>query len=83
MSEYIISTAQLMIAAKSNNVVIPDKITGVEIRGDKLQEIVRCRDCKHSESVEGMHGGESIACGFDDATVEPDGFCAWGERREQ
>lgn len=38
------------------------------------EEIVRCRDCKRFNS------NETCAL-FDDALVEPDGFCKWGERR--
>lgn len=38
------------------------------------EEIVRCRDCKRFNS------NETCAL-FDDAFVEPDGFCKWGERR--
>ena len=53
----------------------------------KREEIVRCRDCKyyiHSELL----GGD--ACDLQDdfneyhwLKVEPDGFCAWGERRPE
>ena len=78
MTEYIISTAQILIAAKSNNVVIPDKITGVEIRGDRLHEIVRCRDCKHYDDGYCYRPAE-----FHEFRAKPDGFCAWAERREQ
>ena len=47
-------------------------------RGVKCEEIVRCRDCKHSDKgywcrYFGKYG--------DLSTVEPDGFCAWGERK--
>lgn len=58
------------------------------------ERIVRCRDCKHgdpfcdSSSYPGMidcahfaqwdyHDDEPGVC-----PVEPDGFCAWGEERE-
>ena len=47
------------------------------------EEIVRCRDCKHADEVMTRYAGLQYACmKFDDATVEPDGFCAWGERAE-
>lgn len=51
---------------------------------ERLEEIVRCRDCAHSWK-------DGTSCNyfsdFDDgliipAIVEPDGFCAWGRKRE-
>lgn len=46
------------------------------------EEIVRCRDCKryHAE-VEGCEefGGKWPG---EYANVEPNGYCAWGERRD-
>jgi hypothetical protein len=39
---------------------------------------VRCRDCKRYEWRE--HLGRSYCHG--EYPTEPDGFCAWGERRE-
>ena len=44
----------------------------------KLTEIVRCRDCEHYEFRE--HLGRSYCYG--EYATEPDGFCAWGERRD-
>ena len=55
--------------------------------------IVRCRDCRHYrehkffKSTLGMGLGTDISdvCMFfsSGVKVEPDGFCAWAERREQ
>ena len=42
------------------------------------ERIVRCRDCKHYEWRE--HLGRSYCHG--EYPTEPDGFCAWGERKE-
>jgi hypothetical protein len=45
-------------------------------------EVVRCRDCEHyRERINGCveFGDESRG---EYANVEPDGFCAWGERKE-
>lgn len=45
------------------------------------EEIVRCRDCRH------YHDTYNSCVKFGDvwhdryATVDPEGFCAWGERR--
>ena len=43
-----------------------------------LVQVVRCRDCKHCMSY-----WKSDYCDyFSHVTNDPDGFCAWGERRE-
>ena len=72
--------------AEGEEKVVTFKAEGIEnelARSARLPEIVRCGDCRHYETVEGMFGGESLACGrFYDATVKSDGFCAWGERME-
>ena len=42
------------------------------------ERIVRCRDCKHCMSY-----WTSDYCDyFSHVTNDPDGFCAWGERRD-
>ena len=42
------------------------------------EEIVWCRDCKHC-----MAYWQSDYCDyFKYVTNDPDGFCAWGERRD-
>ena len=51
------------------------------------EEIVRCRDCRHYYEPENYHpSGNYIrqCCNYFDAyndEVEPDGFCAWAERK--
>lgn len=64
-----------VIGISGNVLQIPDYI-------DLNSEIVRCRDCKY-----GIDGGEycaeDCADSWDWRCVEPDGFCAWGERRER
>jgi hypothetical protein len=43
-----------------------------------LERIVRCRDCKYCMSY-----WKSDYCDyFSHVTNDPDGFCAWGERKE-
>ena len=58
---------------------------------EKVERIVRCKDCKFFSSEPWLHYNDSVTDAncwiFQDyeetpATVEPDGFCAWGERRE-
>lgn len=45
----------------------------------ELTEIVRCRDCKYC-----MAYWRSDYCDyFKHVTNDPDGYCAWAERREQ
>lgn len=61
------------------------------IPGEHREEIVRCRDCEHAEESE---SGSLRCIGYlvekwdyyndepsDGRMVKPDGFCAWGERR--
>lgn len=46
------------------------------------EEIVRCRDCVYFDKYE--NDEISVCYRFDNEQpiVEPDGFCAWGERRQ-
>ena len=57
---------------------------------EKQEEIVRCRDCKYMHTVRSWLGMDVDECWLhaDPETgalgknrTEPDGFCAWGERR--
>ena len=41
------------------------------------EEIVRCRDCRCKQDVDGRH-----LCTRWQFATEPDGFCAWGERKD-
>lgn len=48
--------------------------------------VVRCRDCKYYRDHEWMMVTDVVdVCHFfsDGVKVEPDGFCAWGERKEE
>lgn len=75
MSEYIIDWDE--------NLVI-DTFSKNSLR----EEIVRCRDCKHYYEADNYHpqgNYTSHCCKYFDTyndEVAPDGFCAWGERRE-
>ena len=46
------------------------------------EPIVRCRDCRYFDKY--PHDEITVCYRFDneEPIVEPDGFCAWGERRE-
>lgn len=66
MSEYIITDEQI---AENRR-----------LHGKKLlvmPEIVRCRDCRFS-----LAHGNGCGRNQDIYDVEPDGFCAWAERRD-
>jgi len=75
MSEYIITDKQLGL--------IEDFAT-VCVEGEKLERIVRCRDCKfcHKNYCEKRTSPTVSPSEIHWIPVEPDGFCAWGERRE-
>lgn len=52
----------------------------------KREEVVRCRDCKHYSEHELVFATDvSDVCHFwhgEPMKVAPDGFCAWGKRKE-
>ena len=92
MSEYIINDEQIKEAVeftppyKTLSYAAKYKFSGaVERQGvvvHGLEEIVRCGDCKWYKRIIGLcmrpYGNGGYACW----EVEPDGYCAWGERRE-
>lgn len=81
MNEYIITENQLKTAMEAClKREIPLPITNVFISGDKLPEIVRCGDCKCS--IESPAWPGAMECWYIGRGVEPDGFCAWGERMD-
>ena len=53
--------------------------------GCPIEEIVRCRDCTHFMTWANGYSfcsAFSIGATGDPFPGEPDGFCAWGARRE-
>lgn len=81
MSEYIITEKQLKTATEAYmEREIPLPITEVFVSGDKLPEIVRCRDCYYF--TDSPAWPDAHECDYINRAVEPDGFCAWGERRD-
>lgn len=83
MSEYIITDKQLKTATEAYlEHELSRPITAVFISGDKLPEIVRCRDCRwldhHNLYLCMLPDGDG---GYACWVVEPDGFCKWGEPR--
>ena len=95
MSEYIVDTFGIVqdFADLHGDMSTPlyQAIMDVMVSRQR-EEVVRCRDCKHYESSRWYESvifpplGTDIehVCAFfaDGAKVSPDGFCAWGERRE-
>ena len=91
MSEYIVDVpdeeAELFIARFG--------IEGTTMFGYRLaDEIVRCRDCRNYHVVDEIFDGEDdtavYGCGIlgwkvasygCEEPTDPDGFCAWGERK--
>lgn len=57
-------------------------------RAERGEEIVRCRDCKYYYEADNYHPWGNVlshCCKYFDAyndEVEPNGFCAWAERKE-
>ena len=63
-------------AEHDNAVHALNKAAGNWAKADaELREIVRCRDCVH------MSRGEYCYREAEEFPVEPDCFCAWGERK--
>jgi hypothetical protein len=56
-----------------------NRLIEAEAKAAKWDAIVRCGECK---SAEPRRPGMLRLCSEIEAMVKPDGFCAWGERRE-
>lgn len=69
MSEYIIDCTPKM---------------ATDLRGYRRGQIVRCKDCEHYEldpdPIDPGWPMRCADCGRD--MLEPDGYCAWGKRRD-
>lgn len=84
MSEYIIEIPDEYFAScdTERDMYYPDERDSAM----PITPLVRCRDCKRYNNQE--PGGEIGTCniGLEDldllSVVDPDGFCAWGERRQ-
>lgn len=85
MSEYVFRDAEGFGCCMDDEM---DELPGVTAReyfaeentdhyGTIHEEIVRCRDCKHCMAY--MAGAY---CDHMAHSVEPDGFCSWGEKKE-
>ena len=83
MTEFIITSDQLERLIEGIEHDTGREISRVVARGTELPEVVRCRDCRYYVADhEPIDPGWPMMCdesGRD--MLEPDGFCAWGERR--
>lgn len=69
---------EYVVANPRDFVVELDDGTKVPLNADVRERIVRCRDCRRSFEKR----GELWCRGIIGPSIEPDGFCAWGEERE-
>ena len=53
------------------------EVDHVIMDGGRLESVVRCRDCAYCMAY--MAG---TYCDYMAHAIEPDGFCAWAERKE-
>lgn len=86
MTEYIITDKQLKTATEAYlEHELSRPITEVFVSGDKLPEIVRCRDCAHYKPYRTDKHGIMNRChdehGHTHKRDESD-FCSRGERRD-
>ena len=83
MSEHIVNTFGIVqdFADLHGDMTTPlyEAIMGVMLSRQR-EEIVRCRDCRFADEDHYGAWGRTWNCErFGD--VEPDGFCAWSERK--
>lgn len=73
MSEYVVDFGD------KSSAFVGLAMAEAESHGATLKErVVRCRDCKHFvTNIHGSYCQKSIS-----TTSDPNGFCAWGERRD-
>lgn len=83
MTEYVIDEDEYRAAMRK---AYEAGATGREVytaRDCLTRELVRCRDCKHAEDMTRLHGCWFCRrCCCASFPINPDGFCAWGERRD-
>ena len=89
VAEYIV---ELPYGGAADEAVKIMGVDGSRLYGYSLTgEIVRCRDCKYMHTVRHWLGMEVDECwlhadpesgALGKEPIEPDGFCAWGERKE-
>lgn len=91
MAEYIVNTDDgTNVASVEYDITIEPvmriNLVTATFNKDRATEIVRCRDCKHANIRKGIvHSCDHPALFAKDEVlwIRPDGFCAWGERRNE
>lgn len=77
MNEYIVNVPDKYAKLFISRFGLEDvKLLGYSLIG----EIVRCKDCKFADEDHYGAWGRNWHCQRS-GDVEPDGFCAWGERK--
>ena len=96
MTEFIINSDQLERIIEAVEHDTGREVNRVIIDGERIPVIVRCRDCKHYNVVDEIFDGEDDITVYGCWLLEwkrelpefcepndPDGYCAWGERRSE
>jgi len=83
MTEFIINSDQLERIIEAVEHDTGREVNRVIIDGERMPEVVRCRDCKHYHAE--INGCDEFGDIWHDeyANVEPYGYCAWGERNPE
>ena len=53
-----------------------------KINGDPIEEIVRCKNCKHNWSTARNNGIMKPQCDFTNKVLNENDFCSFGERKD-
>ncbi|WP_278591500.1 hypothetical protein [Olsenella uli] len=76
MSEYVVDVPDGMSITHASDGTYPTCCRELTM----CAEVVRCRDCEHWGGL--WDWDEAIGCDLVDLPqADPNGFCAWGERR--
>lgn len=89
MSKYIITIDQIkdLVMQSSAEAIDAYRLGAVKWNWQYplLPKIVRCKDCDYYDHWDacGRYREKHVCMHWDCLEIEPDGFCAWGERKEQ
>lgn len=62
---------------------MPEYIIGSWLNANGPEKIVRCRDCANARIKYTAKGAlKTASCAWHGRCIKPDGYCAWGERKE-
>lgn len=83
MSEYIVEWSGIGAEIVDTLKTEPHFMVAKRIRHRRKEQIVRCFDCKHSKYDVQIKRTICRRNCCSNWIVEPDGFCAWGEPKEE